>query len=68
MPKPKRVKYERYQFSLDECKATINIIESKEKGVGFATAFLNIHLPDGRWLSFEIAKPYRVPLYKDREV
>jgi len=64
MPKPKRVKYERDQFNLDECKTNINIIPSPTKGKGFATAFLNIHLPDGRWLSFEIAEPYRVPLYK----
>lgn len=63
--KKKKVKYERWQFTLDECKTQINIIESKEKGEGYATAFLNVHLPDGRWLVFTVDEAHRVPLYKD---
>lgn len=61
----KKEKYERDQFSLEECKTKINIIPSKEKGEGYATAYLNVHLPDGRWLVFSIDEDHRVPIYKE---
>ena len=60
----KKEKYERWQFSLDECKTTINIITNSEDK-GYGTAFLNIHLPDGRWLVFKIDEDHRVPLFKE---
>jgi hypothetical protein len=59
------VPYERWQFDLQECKVNINIIKSDRKGKGFATAFLNLKLPDGRWITFEIVEADRVPLYKE---
>ena len=62
LPK-KRKKYERLEFDLEECKASINIIE-KESEKGYGTAYLNITLPDGRWVSFKMPDCYRVPLYK----
>jgi len=64
--KKKKIPYERWQFSLDECKTQINIIE-KSDDKGYATAFLNVHLPDGRWLVFEMSEEHRVPLYKKEE-
>lgn len=67
MRKQKKEEYERYQFSLDECKATINIISKGKNDPGYATAFLNIRLPDGRWVSFKMADDYRVPLYKEKK-
>jgi len=60
----KREKYERWQFSLDECKTQINIIGKGREDPGYATAFLNVTLPDGRWICFKIADDMRVPLYK----
>jgi len=56
-------KYSRSTFTLDECKASINIIASS-KDRGYGTAFLNIQLPDGRWATFQIAEGTRVPLYQ----
>lgn len=65
--KAKLEKYERNQFNLSECKAHINIIDaSQSKGKGYATAFLNIQLPDGRWVTFEMVDAERVPLYKEK--
>jgi len=65
--KKKRERYERWQFSLDECKTQINIIE-KSADPGYATAFLNVHLPDGRWLVFSMAEQHRVPIYKETKM
>jgi len=67
MTKKKREKYERCQFDLKECEAQINIIE-KEDDKGFATAFLNITLPDGRWVTFKMPDCQRVSIYKEKEV
>lgn len=66
MVKQKKEKYERWQFTLDECKTQINIIE-KSDDKKFAVAFLNVKLPDGRWLVFKTDDATRVPLYKDEE-
>jgi len=59
----KRKKYKRNQFTLDECKTQINIIE-KSDDPGHACAFLNVHLPDGRWLVFTTDRENRIPLFK----
>ena len=63
MPKKKREKYERWQFSLDECKGTINIIENDEDK-GYGVAYLNIKFPDGRWAVFRTAEAHRIALFK----
>jgi len=63
MTKTKREQFERYQFTLDECKTQINIIPTSDDK-GYATAFLNVHLPDGRWLVFKTDAATRIPLYK----
>ena len=64
--KKKRQRYEKSQFSLAECEININIIEkSEDKGHG--CAFLNVHLPDGRWATFKTAEANRIPLYKKEE-
>jgi len=60
----KKPKYERWQFSLDECKSQINIVQSQVKDE-YGTAFLNLQLPDGRWLTFKIDNATRVPIYKE---
>ena len=66
MPKKKRERYERQKFDLKECEANINIIE-KADDKRFGTAFLNVKLPDGRWVTFEMVDCYRVPLFKEEE-
>jgi len=57
-------KYERTRFDLEECKVTIDI-QPNPKDVSYGTAYLNIKLPDGRWLVFEVAHNYRVPLFEE---
>jgi len=62
----KRKKYERSRFDLAECKAEIMIIGApKSKGRGYGVAFLNVTLPDGRWIPFKMQEACRVPMYKE---
>jgi hypothetical protein len=63
----KRQKYERSSFDLSECKATIQVIPSGKQDPGYGTVFLNIQLPDGRWVPFKQVEGSRVPIYKERE-
>jgi len=60
----KREKYDRDRFKLLECEAFIDIFPKGKEDPGFATAFLNIRLPDGRWLPFKMAEGARTCLYK----
>lgn len=53
MPKPKPLKS---QFTLEECKSQINIVNGK--------AFLNLQTPDGRWLVFESIEGRTIPEYE----
>ena len=59
----KKQKYKKSQFTLEECETQINIIE-KSDDKGYGMAFLNVKLPDGRWLVFTTDKAHRVPIYK----
>lgn len=60
----KRQKYEKTSFDLTECKCTIQIIPSGKCDLGFGVAFLNILLPDGRWIPFKQVEGSRIPIYK----
>ena len=66
--KKKSKKYEKSTFDLTECKATIQIIPSGKADPGYGTAFLNIQLPDGRWIPFKQSEGSRVPIYKREEL
>jgi hypothetical protein len=57
LPKPKRLKS---QFTLEECKSQINIVNGK--------AFLNLQTPDGRWLVFESVEGRTVPEFEKTSV
>jgi hypothetical protein len=63
--KKKRQKYEKSTFNLSECKAIIQIIPSGKADPGYGTAFLDILLPDGRWVVFKHVEDSRVPIYKE---
>jgi hypothetical protein len=52
MPKPKKLQS---QFTLQECKTQINIVNG--------TAFLNLQTPDGRWIVFQSVEGRTVPEY-----
>lgn len=59
----KSKKYARESFKLGECDACIQILPLGRQDPGFATAFLNIKFPDGRWIAFRISEGMRVPIY-----
>jgi hypothetical protein len=60
----KKQRYRKNRFDLSECKVEINIVQnSNDKD--FGTAFLNVTLPDGRWIPFRAAEESRVPLLKN---
>lgn len=64
--KPKLIKFKRDKFDLSECEATIQIVQN----IGttkHGTAFLNIRLPDGRWIPFKQVEGSRVPLKREEK-
>ncbi len=71
MTRMKRVladRYERDKFKLSECDADIQIIGDEHgPNRGYGTVFLNVTLPDGRWVSFRIIEGARIPLYRKIE-
>jgi hypothetical protein len=60
MPKKQKLKC---TFHLSECDAEIDLYEQNKSGYG--TAFLNVKLPDGRWIAFKSVENVRIPMYKD---
>jgi hypothetical protein len=66
MKKDERQKYKKWRFDLKECEAHINLVE-KQDDKGYATAYLNVLLPDGRWVVFSIDANHRIPLFKEAE-
>lgn len=63
--KPKLIKYEKDTFNLSKCEASIHIVQIDETDYG--TAFLNVKLPDGRWIPFKQVEGSRVPLKREEK-
>lgn len=65
--KVKKEEYEKQRFDLSECEVEISIVQN-EDNPDFGTAFLNIRLPDKRWIPHCLNVDSRVPYVKNPEL